>query len=244
MSKKKQILSMTPNIHSKKLNGLFLIIIGITFCSACASQRVWTYSPETKTMSTPIKNTSVAVPPFIDKRINENHNLAVLGFIPLFPFGWQTMYTPEGAQVHVTSGLWLFRPNEDFAKAVATELENSSIFNEVFFTNRASEAELSLIGTIESTKYSGKIFTYCLGPFGVYLWLIGLPSATSSNDLVLSLKLQDNRTKEILWESSYSKSIGKTSWLYYLKADFNYDKMLKDIMKEVIPSIKQKLSRG
>ena len=244
MRKKTQILSMSPNSNFKKNNLLFLIIIGLTFCSACASQRVWTYQTEAKIMNNPIRNNSVAVPPFIDKRINENKNRIGLYAIPLFPFGWQTMYTPEGVQMHTTSGLWLFRPNEDFAKAVATELENSSIFKEVFFTNRPSEAELSLIGTIESTKYSGKVISYGLSVYGPLLWFFGLPAATSSNDLVLNFKLQDNKTKEILWESNYTKSMGNTSWIYYLKADFNYDKMLKEIMKEVIPSLNQKLSRG
>lgn len=243
MGKKIQILAGSSGICFRKANILFLLIAVITFCSACASQRVWTYTPETKIMSTPIMNNSVAVPPFIDKRINENHNLVALGYIPLFPFGWQTMYTPEGAQMHITSGLWLFKPNEDIAKAVAIELESSSIFKEVFFTNRPSEAELSLIGTIESTKYSGKLFTYCLSIYGAYFWLIGLPAGSSSNDLVLDLKLQDNSTKEILWESSYARSIGKVSWIYNLRADFNYDKMLKEIMKEAMPSLKQKLSR-
>jgi len=70
-----------------------------------------------------------------------------------------------------------------------------------------------------------------------------LPAGTFSNDLVLNLKLQDNGTKQILWESSYTKSIGKTVWAYYLKADFYYDQLLKEIMKEVIPSLKQKLSK-
>jgi len=198
MRKKTQILSMSSLIYFKKINVSILIIMGMCFFSACSSQRVWTYAPETKIMSDPIRNNSVAVPPFIDKRINENKDKVALSFIPLFPFGWQTMYTPEGTRMHIISGLWLFRPNEDFAKAVAIELENASIFKEVFFTNRPSEADLSLIGTIESTTYSGKMYTYCISFFGAYLWMIGFPAATISNDLVLNLKLQDNRTKEIL----------------------------------------------
>lgn len=243
MRKEIRIFSMPLNIYLKKAKVLFLIIIGITLCSACGSQRVWMYHTETKILSAPISNNSVAVPPFMDERINENKNRIAFYAIPLFPFGWQTMYTPEGVQMHTNSGLWLFEPNEDFAQAVATELENSSIFKEVFFTNRASEGELSLIGTIKSTKYSGKIYSYGLSVYGPLLWLFGLPATSTSNDLVLNLKLQDNKTKNILWEANYSKSIGKTSWIYYLKADFNYDKMLKEIMKEAIPSLKQKLSR-
>lgn len=238
------IYSIISNGYLKTIRMLFSIIIIITLSFACSSQRIWTYSPESKVMRDVIRNNSVAVPPFIDKRINENSNKTGLAFLPLFPFGWQTMHTPEGAQMHITSGLWLFNPTEDFAKAVAIELENSSIFKEVFFTHRPREAELSLIGTVESTKYKGKLYTYLLSFYGVYLWFVGLPAGTASNELALSFKLQDNRSNEVLWKSSYTKSIKNTSWIYSLRPDFNYDKMLKEIMREAIPSLKQKLPRG
>ena len=161
--------------------------------------------------------------------------------IPLFPYGWQTMYTPEGGQEHRTSGFWLFTPTDDFAKAIAIELENSSMFEEVFFTNRPSEADLSLMGTIESTQYTSKMYTYCLSLVGIYLWLFGLPSGSASNELVLDLKLVDNVTEEIIWESRYAKSARSTSWIYALNSDFFYDSMLKEIMTEVTGSLKREL---
>ena len=185
---------------------------------------------------------SVAVPPLIDERMNMNQNRSGLGLIPLFPYGWQTMYTPEGGQEHRTSGFWLFTPTEDFAKAISIELENSSLFEEVFFTHRPRTADLSLRGTIESTQYTSKMYTYCLSLVGVYLWLFGFPSGTASNDLVLDLKLVDNTTDQVVWESRYKKSARSTSWIYALNSDFFYDTMLKEIMGEVIVSLKRSLN--
>ena len=82
--------------------------------------------------------------------------------IPLMPMGWQNLNTPETIQMHLNSGLWIFKPSEDFAKSIAEELNNSSIFKEAFFTNRESEGELVMRGKILSTKYDGYMYSYCL----------------------------------------------------------------------------------
>ena len=220
---------------------IFFVIVQVGL-SGCTSQRVWTYSPEAKIELEPMLYKSVAVPPLVDERVNMNLNRSGLGLIPLFPYGWQTMYTPEGGQEHRTSGFWLFAPTEDFAKAIAIELENSSLFEEVFFTTRPSEADLSLRGTIESTQYTSKMYTYCLSLVGVYLWLFGFPSGSASNELILDLKLVDNTTDQVIWGFRYKKSAGSTSWIYSLKSDFFYDTMLKEIMEEVIVSLKKNLN--
>jgi hypothetical protein len=112
------------------------------------SQKAWLYSVEEESREAPILNRPVAVPPFSDRRANQNSNLALLYMVPLMPFGWQNFEAPEGSPMHITSGLWLWRPNEDLAKASAQELEASHIFKEAFFTNRKSEGDLVLEGTI------------------------------------------------------------------------------------------------
>ena len=109
-------------------------------------------------------------------------------------------------------------------------------------SHRPGEADLSLKGTIESTQYTSRMYTYCLSLVGIYLWLFGLPSGTASNQLILHLKLVDNATDQIIWESRYKKSARSTSWIYALNSDFFYDTMLKEIMKEVIVSLKKSLN--
>jgi hypothetical protein len=122
---------------------LMLLILGIfaaLIFSGCASQRVWTYTADPYVKTEPLVDKSVAVPSFADNRIKENSNLIGLAYIPIMPLGWMTLNTPEGGQPHVASGLWLFKPPEDVAKAVAEEINNSGIFKEVFLLTGQARA--------------------------------------------------------------------------------------------------------
>ena len=224
---------------------LMLLILGIfaaLIFSGCAEQRVWTYKADPYVRTEPLVNKSLAVPPFADNRKNENTNLIGLMYIPIMPFGWMNLNTPEGGQKHISSGLWLFRPSEDLAKAVAEEINNSGIFKEAFFTNRASEGELTLKGNLLSTFYNGNLISYCMSVYGAYLWFIGLPAGSYGNDLEISFELVESPTGKVLWNETYKKDFSKVFWIYAPGADFRYDQLLKEIMKEVIPSLKKKLA--
>ena len=138
---------MNNNVKNLSLFGLVLVLL-----SGCASQRVWMYRAESYIKTKSLVNKTVALLPLSDRRENINRDLIGLGMIPLMPFGWQDMHSPEGMQRHLTSGIWLFRPPEDFAKAIAEELRNSGIFKEVFFTYKASEGDLVLRGQLKSAE--------------------------------------------------------------------------------------------
>jgi hypothetical protein len=224
---------------------LMLSLLGILAAlifSGCSTQRVWTYKADPYVKTEPLVNKSVAVPPLADSRENVNNNLIGLMYIPVMPFGWMNLNTPEGGQAHVASGLWLFKPPEDLAKAIAEEINNSGIFKEAFFTNRASEGELNLKGNLKSTYYNGKIFTYCISFYGAYLWLIGFPAGSYENNLEISFELVEASTGKVLWNETYKKDFSKVFWIYAPGADFRYDLLLKEIMKEIIPSLKNKLA--
>ncbi len=225
---------------------LMLLILGIFVAlifSGCAQQRVWSYKANPYVKTEPLVNKSVAVPPLADNRKNENTNLVSLMYIPLMPYGWMDLNTPEGGQQHMSSTLWLFKPPEDLAKAVAEEINNSGIFKEVFFTNRASEGELILKGNLLSTFYNGKLISYCMSFCGVYLWFIGLPAGTYENDLEISFELVESSTGNVLWNGTYKKDFSKTFWIYAPGADFRYDELLKEIMKDAIQSLKSKFAK-
>jgi hypothetical protein len=222
---------------------LILSIFAALIFSGCAQQRVWSYKADPYVRTEPLVNKSVAVPPLADNRINENHNLVGLMYIPIIPYGWMNLNTPEGGQQHISSGLWLFKPPEDLAKAVAEEINNSGIFKEAFFTNRASEGELSLKGNVKSTFYNGKLLSYCISFAGVYLWFIGLPAGTYENNLEISFELVEPSTGKVLWNGTYKKDYSKVFWIYAPGADFRYDQLLKEIMKDVIQSLKSKFAK-
>ena len=227
---------------NRKITGLLIGMLMMLIISGCATQRAWVYKAEPPVSMAPMINKSVAVRPLSDERENINRNAWLMYLIPLMPFGWQDLKTPEGVQMHISSGLWLFKPTEDFAKAIAEELNNSGIFKEVFFTNRPSEGDLIFKGEIKSTDYDGKMITYCLSVYGPTLWLIGLPASHVENVLALSLQLVDSKTNEVLWQGTYEKREGHTSWIYALQPDFLYDRLLKEVMKEALPSLKNKLA--
>ena len=229
-------ISVVPTMKKILTILLFLTLAG------CSTQRAWTYKAEPAVRMASIINKTVAVSPLSDGRENVNTNAWAMYLIPLMPFGWQDLKTPEGVQMHLNSGLWLFKPAEDFAKAIAEELNNSGIFKEVFFTNRPSEGDLFIKGEIKATDYNGKMITYCLSFEGPLLWFIGLPKAHIENILGLSLQLVDSKTNEVLWQGSYEKKEAHTSWIYALQPDFLYDRLLKEVMREALPSLKNKLA--
>jgi len=223
---------------SKRMVYYHLVCICILLATGCASQKIWTYGIEPESISPVIIDKSVAIPPFSDQRLNENNNMFAMYLIPLMPFGWQTYNTPEGAQRHMNSGIWFWKPNEDIAKAAAEELNASHIFKEAFFTFRESDAPLILKGTVKSTKYNGKLFSYGLSVYGPLLWFVGFPSTTINNDLILSFKLVDKIKNVVLWEKEYQEKINRCNWLYYVRSDFEYSALLKTIMADVINDIR------
>ena len=133
----------------------FVIFIFVLLLTGCAIQKQWQYKSESESVNKAMINKSVSVIPFLDQRLSENSNMIGMYLIPIMPFGWQELNVPEGFQGHVTSAAWLWKPNEDIAKAVAEELNQSHLFKEVFFTNKASDGDIVLVGTIKSTKYNG-----------------------------------------------------------------------------------------
>jgi len=227
-----------------------LVLGNALILSGCASQKTWLYNSSSYSQEAQLFDKSIAVPALIDSRLNENSNMVGLYLIPLFPYGWQELNTPEGISMHLNSADWKWRPNEDIAKAAAEELDKSNIFKEVFFTNRASEGDLILQGTISSTKYDGKIITYGLSAYGPMLWFIGLPATSIKNELSLSFQLKSESRGAVIWEKTYSESQSDLSWIYSLNADFNYSSLLKTILTKVVadlrqdaPSIKEKISK-
>lgn len=223
---------------NKRLVYYYLLLLCVLLTTGCASQKVWTYGIEPESISPVIIDKSVAVPPFSDQRLNENNNMFAMYLIPLMPFGWQEYNTPEGAQMHMQSGIWFWKPNEDIAKAAAEELDASHIFKEAFFTFRESNAPIVLKGTIKSTEYNGKLFSYGLSAYGPLLWFVGFPSTRINNDLILSFKLVDEIKDIVLWEKEYHQKISRCNWLYYGQSDFEYSQLLKKIMVDVINDIR------
>lgn len=216
-------------------------VISAVILFGCASTRSWTYRPEPPRFREPILEKTVVVPPVEDHRTNHNFNGWALYLIPLMPFGWQTFDTPEGPDRHLTSTTWHFQPSEDISKAIAQDLQNLGLFKEAFFGYRPSEGDLALRAALHSTRYDAKLITYGLSLYGPLLWLIGLPAGTYSNELRLELRLEDPKTGELYWSGGVNELDGDPVWLYYLKADFHYDSLLKRGLKRAFVDLEARL---
>lgn len=92
---------------------------------------------------------------------------------------------------HMTSGLWVnYKPVEDFPKALSAELQSARMFKDVGFDYKKGNSDI-VIGKILSTQYSGYLISYGLIVFAPYIWVVGLPATTVSNELSVELTAAD-----------------------------------------------------
>lgn len=186
---------------------------------------------------------SLVVPPFLDRRANDNTNAVALYLLPLMPFGYQDMTVPEAASVHVASGLWQFRAADDIARSVAQELDAARVFKESFNDARASQGDYVLTGEVLSTHYDAKMFSYGLSLYGPLLWFIGFPSSHTANTLELRLTLRAQNDDRAIWTHTISEDAAETGWIYALGEDFKYPDLLKRAMPAAIASLEDALRR-
>lgn len=184
--------------------------------------------------------------PFLDQRPNANKNRIAFYAVPVVPgFGWANYGAPEGAQVHVFSGLWLnFNPKEDFPKALAQELSTANTFKESYFDFKKGDADYVISGQILSTKYHGSLISYGLSVYGPLLWFVGLPCGTVSNDLALRLTCAEQATGKILVSRDYAAPpYRRVGWIYVMPNDFNYSELLQNVNQQFLKDIEQALAQ-
>lgn len=205
---------------------VMVALVGILcLLTGCASRAAFVYKPSgtvaTGTKALPLK---VAVTNFEDVRQEENTNAVFTYLIPIVPFGSITYDRPDGANGFLFHASYNFRPSEDFAKAVATELKQNNYFDEVFVTQRQNEPNVDLIvtGRINEARYDGKLISYGLSAYGPLLWFLGLPAGTTHNAVSLTLEMKRASDKVVVWSHEVKGEWDKTVGLYYnWAADFD-----------------------
>lgn len=214
-----------------------LTVVGLT---GCATQKAWVYTPATHSNNQRLSHKTAVVVPFIDKRENKNRNMSLMYMVPLMPWGWMNLEVPEGLAMHMNSGLWTnYRPTEDYAKALASELESANIFSESYFDFKKGDSDYIIKGEIITTKYGARMISYGLSVYGPLLWFFGLPATTTSNDLSIALSCVSSSTGEVLFSKEYTALTSKQiSSIYNLKNDFNYSELLKNVCSEFIDDLR------
>jgi len=219
---------------------LFLFGLLAFSIAACSEQKAWVYrAGEYPSPPGQAQRKTVVVLPFDDLRTDENHNLIGLGYIPLFPYGWVNYSAPEGAQMHVTSGLWInYKPTEDFPKALAQELTSTGRYKDAYFNFKTDPAADYVIkGQIINTDYRGTQYTYGLSAYGPFLWLLGLPAATVDNDLSIRLTCTDKTGASLFSQTYAAPEYHEVAWIYALPSDFQYASMLGGLYGQFVKDL-------
>jgi len=221
----------------KKILSLFSLMI---FLSGCATQS-WKYTSNPKQYSQPEIQKTVVIPPLSDLRDNENSMTGYfVAMIPLVPYGTSYANIPEA------NPYMPFKPIEDFSKATAEELNNASIFKNVFFSHNTQEGDWYLQGNLIKSKYSVANTFYGLSVPGDLLWIIGLPSGKIKNEIEIEYVLTD-KNSNVYFQKKYTESFSCYQGLYYNLTSFQFEKLLKKInmqliedLRLIIPDLKKK----
>ena len=203
---------------------------------------------------------SVAVMPFMDQRgavyfdpqsgltgRPGDHGSFFLGFIPLMPFGYVEKDQPELSEDFVSLGRYHFDVQNDLAAAAFASLKSSNLFSSVKRANnaaQAADADYIWRGTVTSTFYRGRIFTYGITYFfSPILWVVGFPSGSSTNELWVKFELVDRASGEVVWQYDYSKSDYLNHWIYArVGKDVSlYPQMMKQAMNGALRDLSQKM---
>ena len=218
-----------------------ILLISI-FCCSC--NKTWQYQTNSIKKAV-VLNESVTVLSFRDKRPRYNSNLSTLGFVPLLPYGWQNLDLPEIALDHAHTNVWFYNPKEDFAKALVEELNEAGVFKEAVFVyhrDGAKKSKYIVRGNLIKSRYNSKTYTYFIGSFAFFLWLLGTPATYTYSDLEIELSLIRTADQKELFSKKYAaKPISSHSWIYNLKNDFVYDQLLQDINQQFIADLREKL---
>ncbi len=209
---------------------IIMLLVTILFMSGCASSmQNWKYTSNEKQYTKPISNLTLAVPNLQDKRKNKNSQNAMLALLPLVPYGSINIQVPDGAQI---------KPTEDFSKAIAEEISNASIFKETIYTNKLSDSDLFLEGTLYSSKLKDTVTFYGLSLPGDLLWLIGAPTGKATNKIIVRYRLLDKNYK-VYMDKIYSKKKTRYNFFWMPKGPMFFEEIFKEIALEVVEDIKQ-----
>ena len=158
-----------------------------------------------------------------DKRAPTGNNpeFGLLALVPLVPYAQGTACgTPELVS-GPPSGPWtsgIMDYKQTIALLLAKGLRNSKTVIHAKCESPSAplnqyEAVLEL--DMHKGKYTKGAFTYCLGPYGVFLWFIGLPAARIEAQIAFDWNLRLTSTDEILASGTYANGFNKIWGVYY-----------------------------
>ncbi|HJO92686.1 MAG TPA: hypothetical protein QF753_04740 [Victivallales bacterium] len=204
-------------------------------------------SPEMVKSSTSYDCT-VAVENFKNKRPTIGSNKMFFYLIPGLPYGWGYYNIPEKGKMFPTIKHFAFSPTNQLAEAAKLSLKQSGLFKNVYYSKNSKTTDNTKFifkGTILSTLYRQKLLSYCIGPVGPILWLIGAPSGWTQCRLKLFFSLIDAKTGKLLWSYNTNNAEDRVIWWYYQGADArDYTSVMRKSMNEAIINLETKIKEN
>ncbi len=226
-------------------NGILVISLFLVIATTgCTTQRSWVYYSEAQP-GQQARSQSVVVLPFEDKRKNQNWDSLGWSIVPLVPFTKAELNVPEGKDFHVASGEWEnFEPTEDFAIALAHEIEHRDLFENARFDRNSEGADYVVKGTILATDYAGTLYSYGLSVYAPVAWVLGLPVNYVSNQVSLQLELIDQKNGDVVVSKIYdSPEYERYAWIYNMKSDFEYPELTRAIYDSFVQDVNMQMAR-
>ncbi len=228
---------------------LLLPVLLLVVCG-CAGPASFVYSPDGESVEfkeTVFPDKTVAVSPFRDFRSELfDTDSFYLYLIPLIPYGYVQYDRPEDAEMLMTVDEFHFEPGIELAQAAAFSLNKSKLFKQAMFVAGAIPCDYIFSGSVLSTYYMAKPFSYGLMSAGPFLWMIGLPAGTVTNRLALYFTLTDAKTGKVVWQYGYSGEKFRTVWLYANqgKGIAMYSELMAEAMNKAIKDLRRRLKKS
>ena len=235
----------------KAISHAVLFIFLVQVLSGCGETAKFVYPPDPKRLvklsDIPKYDLRVAVLPFEEERSDTNSSTGIwISMIPLVPYGSAHYDRPDAAKMFLSIVGFDFNVSEDLSKAVVASLSRSNLFKNVYFSygGDVENADLIVKGIVKSTHYKGTVFSYCISFASAYLWILGLPAGSSTNELVIEMSVNSHKSKEPVWEYNLNKEKRIVQGLYYRMGHDvkNYSYLMEEGMNEAIKDLDKKLS--
>lgn len=203
-----------------------LFFILLFFISSCASVKTWSYKPNKMSAFEPDSDIVIMHPFLKDARPR--------GAVPENSEMPRTRQMSEGAITEETFVGRNLRPTVDFAKAVSTELMNTSYFQDVSYTDDQDfyillhEKILILEGTLNRADVSSVEYYSKLSVLGWPFWALGVPYGKTTSVVNITYRLR-NSTSQILFERTYTGVNEEMNGLYYNPVTASFEKAVKQI---------------
>jgi TolB-like protein len=215
-------------LKNKLLLGLIVVLL------QCSSPQSFSYTPTDHPEPKVKLGKSIGILPFKDLRPFEDRNRLIFPFAIIPLILWQTIENERPIQYENAE---IIEFESKLRHAIQNELESRKVFKEVFldFPPIAKPIDYKVEIKLYSTKEKRIITMYGLSFLGIYISVLGIPSANVENTLILNVNLIDTKTNQSLFQKKYNEMQNR----FFSRHSYDSNKFQNeiDIVQRMFPEI-------